>query len=61
MAELDEVLNFCNRHRGLTDGFYAFLQNPHSRNDRDYAQRGGNLIAEFIDTCGWSEPVAALD
>ena len=23
----DEVLNFCNRHRNLTDGFYAFLQN----------------------------------
>lgn len=23
----DEVLNFINRHRDLTDGFYAFLQN----------------------------------
>ena len=23
----DEVLNFCNRHRNLADGFYAFLQN----------------------------------
>jgi len=23
----DEVLNFCNRHRPLADGFYAFLQN----------------------------------
>jgi len=23
----DEVLNFCNRHRELADGFYAFLQN----------------------------------
>jgi hypothetical protein len=23
----DEVLNFCNRHRGMTDGFYAFIQN----------------------------------
>jgi hypothetical protein len=23
----DEVLNFCNRHRELTDGFYAFIQN----------------------------------
>ena len=23
----DEVLNFMNRHRDLTDGFYAFLQN----------------------------------
>lgn len=23
----DEVLNFCNRHRDLADGFYAFLQN----------------------------------
>ena len=23
----DEVLNFVNRHRGMADGFYAFLQN----------------------------------
>jgi hypothetical protein len=23
----DEVLNFVNRHRGLADGFYAFVQN----------------------------------
>lgn len=23
----DEVLNFINRHRGLADGFYAFIQN----------------------------------
>lgn len=23
----DEVLNFCNRHRDLAEGFYAFLQN----------------------------------
>lgn len=23
----DEVLNFCNRHRDLADGFYSFLQN----------------------------------
>jgi len=23
----DEVLNFCNRHRGLVDGFYAYVQN----------------------------------
>jgi hypothetical protein len=23
----DEVLNFMNRHRGMADGFYAFLQN----------------------------------
>jgi hypothetical protein len=23
----DEVLNFCNRHRNLAEGFYAFLQN----------------------------------
>ena len=23
----DEVLNFCNRHRGMTDAFYAFIQN----------------------------------
>ncbi len=23
----DEVLNFCNRHRGMVDGFYAFVQN----------------------------------
>ena len=34
----DEVLNFCNRHRNLTDGFYAFLQNltRRSRNQTGY-------------------------
>jgi hypothetical protein len=24
---LDEVLNFINRHRGMADGFYAFIDN----------------------------------